>query len=88
MSLSPNPVSFIPLCAQLYSTLNMNAPTTVPGINKGQLVEDVAAALYSSKICSYAQVSVGCSAWVWLRGMDVFDWDARCMNTHRTQIRG
>eukprot|EP00967_Tisochrysis_lutea_P080707 scaffold111010_cov17-Tisochrysis_lutea.AAC.1 len=42
--------------AKLYSSLNLNAPTAVPGVNKAQLIEDVAAALYASKICSYAQV--------------------------------
>uniref|UniRef100_A0A7S3VSU6 6-phosphogluconate dehydrogenase, decarboxylating n=1 Tax=Dunaliella tertiolecta TaxID=3047 RepID=A0A7S3VSU6_DUNTE len=41
--------------AKLYSSLNLNAPTAVPGVNKAQLIEDVAAALYASKICSYAQ---------------------------------
>jgi len=41
---------------QLYNSLDLKAPTTVPGISKAQLIEDVAAALYASKICSYAQV--------------------------------
>ena len=44
------------VCVQLYKKLNLNEPTAVPGVNKGQLIEDVAAALYASKICSYAQV--------------------------------
>jgi len=50
----------LPLPLQLYSTLNLNAPSAVPGVSKAQLVEDVAAALYASKICSYAQVRAAC----------------------------
>lgn len=43
---------------QLYASLKLDAPTTVPGVSKAQLIEDVAAALYASKICSYAQVGL------------------------------
>lgn len=63
---SARPPSTLPLKApiappasphtQLYATLNLNAPSTLPGVSKAQLIEDVAAAMYASKICSYAQV--------------------------------
>ena len=38
-----------------YKDLDVKTPTKVPGIDKGQLVDDVRKALYASKICSYAQ---------------------------------
>ncbi|KAJ9528796.1 hypothetical protein QJQ45_000008 [Haematococcus lacustris] len=41
--------------AEVFSKLGLQQPTTVPGISKEQLVADVSAALYASKICSYAQ---------------------------------
>ncbi len=46
-------------CAQVFAALGLNGPSAVPGISKAQLVADVQAALYASKICSYAQVR-GC----------------------------
>ncbi|GFH15709.1 6-phosphogluconate dehydrogenase, decarboxylating, partial [Haematococcus lacustris] len=41
--------------AEVFSKLGLQQPTTVPGVSKEQLVADVSAALYASKICSYAQ---------------------------------
>ena len=43
------------VASKVFAKLGVNQPTAIPGINKKQLVEDVKAALYASKICSYAQ---------------------------------
>ena len=39
----------------MYAGLGLNAPSTIPGVSKQQLVDDVRKALYAAKICSYAQ---------------------------------
>ena len=36
----------------------LKGPSTIPKVPKAQLVEDMKAALYCSKICSYAQVNI------------------------------
>lgn len=36
----------------------LKGPSTIPKVPKEQLIEDMKAALYCSKICSYAQVHV------------------------------
>lgn len=41
--------------AEFYSKLGLGAPTAASSVDKAQLVADVTAALYCSKICSYAQ---------------------------------
>lgn len=41
--------------AKVFSKLGVHQPSVIPGVDKKQLVEDVKAALYASKICSYAQ---------------------------------
>eukprot|EP00775_Hariotina_reticulata_P008666 gene8666-8847_t len=41
--------------SKVFAGLGLKAPTSVPGIDKKQLVDDVRQALYCSKICSYAQ---------------------------------
>eukprot|EP00199_Chlamydomonas_sp_CCMP681_P001002 CAMPEP_0119107206 /NCGR_PEP_ID=MMETSP1180-20130426/9398_1 /TAXON_ID=3052 ORGANISM="Chlamydomonas cf sp, Strain CCMP681" /NCGR_SAMPLE_ID=MMETSP1180 /ASSEMBLY_ACC=CAM_ASM_000741 /LENGTH=514 /DNA_ID=CAMNT_0007092663 /DNA_START=256 /DNA_END=1800 /DNA_ORIENTATION=- len=43
------------IAAKVFSAQGLKQPTAIPGVNKAQLIEDVAAALYASKICSYAQ---------------------------------
>lgn len=54
--------TFTRASTQVFAELGLKAPTAVPGVNKAQLIEDVRAALYASKICSYAQVRLqGCS---------------------------
>lgn len=40
----------------------LKGPTAIPKIPKEQLVEDMKAALYCSKICSYAQVFLPASS--------------------------
>lgn len=37
----------------------LNGPASIPKVPKEQLIEDMKAALYCSKICSYAQVCFG-----------------------------
>lgn len=43
----------------------LKGPDTIPKVPKAQLIEDMKAALYCSKICSYAQVHIGvvCEMW-------------------------
>lgn len=41
--------------SKVFSALGLKGPSAVPGVSKQQLVADVQAALYASKICSYAQ---------------------------------
>jgi len=41
--------------SKVYEGLGLHAPSAMPGVTKAQLVADVRAALYASKICSYAQ---------------------------------
>mmetsp|Transcript_2798 Transcript_2798/g.6132 ORF Transcript_2798/g.6132 Transcript_2798/m.6132 type:complete len:570 (+) Transcript_2798:65-1774(+) len=41
--------------SQVFGKLGLKEPTSIPGVNKAQLVDDVRKALYASKICSYAQ---------------------------------
>lgn len=41
----------------------LHGPTVIPKVPKEQLVEDMKAALYCSKICSYAQVCWHHSGW-------------------------
>lgn len=41
--------------SEIFSKLGLSEPTKIPGVDKGQLIADVAQALYASKICSYAQ---------------------------------
>lgn len=41
--------------ADFYTKQGLAQPAPVPGIDKAQLVADVKAALYASKVCSYAQ---------------------------------
>lgn len=36
----------------------LKGPDTIPKVPKAQLIEDMKAALYCSKICSYAQVNI------------------------------
>ena len=43
---------------QIFANLGLKGPSAIPGVSKEQLVADVAAALYASKICSYAQVGL------------------------------
>jgi len=41
--------------SKFYEKLGLKAPTAVAGVDKLQLIADVRAALYCSKVCSYAQ---------------------------------
>jgi len=43
------------IAAKVFGELGLTQPTTIPGVDKAQLIEDVGKALYASKICSYAQ---------------------------------
>jgi 6-phosphogluconate dehydrogenase len=43
------------MCGVLLAAVPLQAPAAVAGVDKAQLVADVRAALYCSKICSYAQ---------------------------------
>lgn len=41
--------------SKVFEKLGVLAPSVIPGVDKKQLILDVAQALYASKICSYAQ---------------------------------
>lgn len=41
--------------AKVFEGLGLKAPSAIPGVSKAELVADVRAALYASKMCSYAQ---------------------------------
>merc|ERR1740138_1111787 len=41
--------------AKVFEDLGAKQPSTQPGIDKKQLIDDVRSALYASKVCSYAQ---------------------------------
>lgn len=42
-------------CCCLFACCALQAPQAVSGVDKQQLIADVRAALYCSKVCSYAQ---------------------------------
>jgi 6-phosphogluconate dehydrogenase len=46
----------------VFKKLGLKTPAPVKDIDKAQLISDVKAALYASKICSYAQVG-GLGRW-------------------------
>ncbi len=56
LRLQPTLCVCVCVCVQVFESLGLSAPGPLSGVDKKQLVEDVKAALYASKICSYAQV--------------------------------
>jgi 6-phosphogluconate dehydrogenase len=49
----------------------LTGPTTMPAVDRSQLVDDVRQALYAAKICSYAQVRGAYCILAWPRGASV-----------------